>query len=101
MKWKETKQHPGTAGPGNMLGSCLVSFHFLWAILCLQAKGNMTDDTLTKHLFLSYSGWPRRRPLRAAGVQHGGGDPPVAAPQVPRDGAPQDGRRHGRPLPRR
>ena len=26
-------QQPGTAGPGNMLGSCLISFHFLWAIL--------------------------------------------------------------------
>ena len=36
-KWKETKQLPGTAGPGNRLGSCLVSFHFLWAILCPQA----------------------------------------------------------------
>ena len=36
-KWKETKQKPGTSGAGNMLGSCLVSFHFLWAILCLQA----------------------------------------------------------------
>ena len=36
-KWKETKQQPGTVGPGNMLGCCLVSFHFLWAILCLQA----------------------------------------------------------------
>ena len=33
-KWKETKQQPGTAGPGNMLGCCFVSFHFLWAILC-------------------------------------------------------------------
>ena len=32
-KWKETKQQPGTAGPGNMLGCCLVSFLFLWAIL--------------------------------------------------------------------
>ena len=31
--WKETKQEPGTARPGNMLGCCLVSFHFLWAIL--------------------------------------------------------------------
>ena len=31
--WKETKQEPGTAGPGNMLGCCLVSFHFLSAIL--------------------------------------------------------------------
>ena len=32
-KWKETKQQSGTAGPGNMFGCCLVSFHFLWAIL--------------------------------------------------------------------
>ena len=31
-KWKDTKQHPGTAGPGNMLGCCLISFHFLWVI---------------------------------------------------------------------
>ena len=30
---KETKQHPGTAAPDNMLGCCLVSFHFLLAIL--------------------------------------------------------------------
>ena len=36
-KWKETKMQPGTAGPGNMLGCCLVIFHFLWAILCPQA----------------------------------------------------------------
>ena len=32
-KWKDTKQEPGTAGQGNMLGCCLISFHFLWAIL--------------------------------------------------------------------
>ena len=31
-KWKEAKQLPGTAGPGNMLGCCLIHFHFLWAI---------------------------------------------------------------------
>ena len=31
--WKKTKQEPGTAGPGNMLGCCLVSFRFLSAIL--------------------------------------------------------------------
>ena len=31
--WKETKQEPGTAEPGNMLGCCLNYFHFLWAIL--------------------------------------------------------------------
>ena len=30
------KQQLGTAGAGNMLGCCLVSFHFLWAILCPQ-----------------------------------------------------------------
>ena len=29
-KWKETKQQPDTAEPGNMLGCCLISFHFLW-----------------------------------------------------------------------
>ena len=31
-KWKEIKQQPGTAGSGNMLGCCLLSFHVLWAI---------------------------------------------------------------------
>ena len=36
-KWKEIKLQPGTAGPGNMLGCCFFSFHFLWAILCPQA----------------------------------------------------------------
>ena len=36
-KWKETKVHPGTARPGNMLGCSLVSFYFLWAVLCPQA----------------------------------------------------------------
>ena len=47
--WKETKQQPGTAGPGNMLGSCLVSFHFLWAILStstveVEASDDRTAD---------------------------------------------------------
>ena len=32
-KWKETKLQPGIAGPGNILGCCLISFHFQWAIL--------------------------------------------------------------------
>ena len=36
-KWKEMKQQPCTAEPGNMLGSCLLSFHFLLAILRPQA----------------------------------------------------------------
>ena len=30
--WKEAKQLPGTAGPGNMLGCSLIFFPFLWAI---------------------------------------------------------------------
>ena len=50
-KWKETKLLPGTAGPGNMLGSSLVSFNFLWAILCPQAvevgEGNGNKGALT------------------------------------------------------
>ena len=37
--WKETKQQPGRAGTGNMLGCCLVSFHFLWAILSTSTVG--------------------------------------------------------------
>ena len=36
MIWKETKQEPGTAGPDNMLGCCLVYFHFLWNILSMS-----------------------------------------------------------------
>ena len=32
-KWKDTKQQPGTARAGNMLGCSLISFNFLWAIL--------------------------------------------------------------------
>ena len=36
-KWKEIKLQPGTAEPGNRLGCCLISLHFLWAILCPQA----------------------------------------------------------------
>ena len=31
-KWRETKQQPGTAGPGNILGCCLVSLCFLYDI---------------------------------------------------------------------
>ena len=35
---KETKQQPGTAGPGNMLDCFLVSFHFLWGKLSTRTK---------------------------------------------------------------
>ena len=43
-KWKETKVHPGTARPGNMLGCSLVSFHFLWAFLCTQAVEHQSQE---------------------------------------------------------
>ena len=33
---QETKQQQGTAVTANILGCCLVSFHFLWAILWPQ-----------------------------------------------------------------
>ena len=38
-KWKEAKQLPSTAGPGNMLGCSLISFHFLWAIHPIRPVG--------------------------------------------------------------
>ena len=41
MIWKETKQQPGTAGTANMLGCCLVSFHFLWAILSTSTASDL------------------------------------------------------------
>ena len=46
--WKTTKQEPGTAGPGNMLGCCLVALHFPWAILSTStehSKVSMLQDT--------------------------------------------------------
>ena len=58
QKWKEAKQLPGTAGPGNMLGCCLISFHFLWVIhpirpvyVTLFLKDYMTPHSL-KSLYL-------------------------------------------------
>ena len=47
---KETKQEPGTAEPDNMLGCCLVSFHFLWAILSTSSVLFMSN-----RLCLTYS----------------------------------------------
>ena len=52
-KWKETKLQPGTAVPGNMLGCCLVYFHFLWAILCPQAVHERVRATLSRGRALS------------------------------------------------
>ena len=50
-KWIETKQLPDTAGPGNMLGCCLTSFHFLWAILRPQAVVENASSSQKLNLF--------------------------------------------------
>ena len=52
-KWKESKLQPGTAGPGNRLGCCLISFRFLWAILCPQAVYQMNKKKGSSCLVLS------------------------------------------------
>ena len=49
--WKETKQQPGTAGTGNMLGCCLVSLRFLWAIL---STSTVQVGTISKFRWYSY-----------------------------------------------
>ena len=69
-KWKETKLQPGTAGPGNMLGCCSVSFHFLWAILCPQGCTKYHDRRDVTHCNspLSYSGQggaPYKEPIQS------------------------------------
>ena len=54
-KWKETKQQPGTAGPGgpgNMLGCCFVSFHFLWAIICLFKDPSLSPTNLRSRMII-------------------------------------------------
>ena len=43
--WKEFKQLPSTAVTDNMLGCCLVSFNFLWAILSMSTVELLTCDT--------------------------------------------------------
>ena len=40
-KWKEIKQQPGTAGPGNMLGCCLIFLHFPWGKLSTRTVENI------------------------------------------------------------
>ena len=45
----EIKQQPGTAGPGNMLGCCLIYFHFRWGKL-----STLTVQRCTKRLVLGF-----------------------------------------------
>ena len=42
-KWKQIKQQPGTAGPGNMLGCCLICFHFMWGKLSTRTVLRVVD----------------------------------------------------------
>ena len=46
-KWREIQQQPGTAGPGNMLGCCLIYFHFLFGKLS-------TRTVLVRAKFVNY-----------------------------------------------
>ena len=53
-KWKETNQQPSML-PGPAVPGCsLVSFHFLWAILCPQAvqAGSSVFVNLVYHIFI-------------------------------------------------
>ena len=45
-KQKESKQQPGTAGPGFILGCCLVSLRFLYSIhsVFVPGLGNRIGD---------------------------------------------------------
>ena len=42
-KWKGIKQQPGTAGPGNMLGCCLIYFHFLQELIPCHYRDRRQD----------------------------------------------------------
>ena len=56
-KWKEAQQLPGTAGPGNMLGCCLIFFHFLWAIHPIRPV-HMPRANIWCEMLHSYSDFP-------------------------------------------
>ena len=60
-KWKETKQQPGTAGPGNILGCCLVSLHFLCDIHSIHpvVAGAVHDRGLVALAADAVSQYPR------------------------------------------
>ena len=56
------KLQPSTAGPGNMLGCGLVSFHILWAIPCPQARRHgktfgRVSKPLSTHRAADYPSW--------------------------------------------
>ena len=65
--WKGTKQEPGTAGPGNMLGCCLVSFHFLSAILSTSTVSAFPTHPIERVVE------PGKREQQDVGVERGEG----------------------------
>ena len=44
-KWREIQQQPGTAGPGTMLGCCLIFLLFLWGKLSTRT---VLDDFIVR-----------------------------------------------------
>ena len=56
-KWEEIKQEPGTSGQGNMLGCCLLSFHFLWAIHPIRPVQKVTQEMERFHLVYAAISW--------------------------------------------
>ena len=67
-KWKEIKQVPSML-PGTAVPGCsLVSFHFLWAILCPQAVQCIADNGSA---VLSNEGWTSKRVLLSRYCQIG------------------------------
>ena len=77
-KWKETKQQPRLLPGPAVPGSCLVSFHFLWAILCPQAvhpgKKDISeyDTPAVQRFHICGRGWflycPRAKELTKAEI---------------------------------
>ena len=58
--WTETKQHPGTAEPDNMLGCCLISFYFLWAILSTSTVYLTQENICYQQYDDATGGWLNR-----------------------------------------
>ena len=53
-KWREIQLQPGTAGPGNMLGCCLIYFHFLWGKLSTRTVQCTVPETVLSSKFSSF-----------------------------------------------
>ena len=53
-KWRETKQQPSMLPGPAVPGCCLISFHFLWAILCPQAVHVLYHGTIATGFVAAY-----------------------------------------------